>query len=50
MYSCGMNLENTTDIIFVHNMDPQREKQVIGRAHRYGRKNALSIWYIDYVE
>lgn len=50
MYSCGMNLENTTDIIFVHGMEVQREKQVIGRAHRYGRENALNIWYIDYVE
>jgi hypothetical protein len=50
MYSCGMNLENTNDIIFVHKMDAQREKQVIGRAHRYGREGALGVWHIDYEE
>jgi SNF2 family DNA or RNA helicase len=49
MYSCGMNLENTNTIIFLHKMDEQREKQVIGRAHRYGRTAPLNIWYIDYI-
>lgn len=49
MYSCGMNLENTTDIIFVHEMDIEREKQVIGRAHRYGREGSLHIHYVNYV-
>ena len=49
MYSCGMNLENTTDIVFIHRLDKQREKQVIGRAQRYGRKDILRIHYIDYV-
>ena len=49
MYSCGMNLENTSDIIFIHKMDEQKEKQVIGRAQRYGRNGVLNIWYVDYV-
>jgi len=48
MYSCGMNLENTTDIVFVHKMDQQREQQVIGRAQRFGRNGVLHIWYVDY--
>lgn len=48
MYSCGMNLENTSDIIFIHRMNEQREKQVIGRALRYGREGVLNIWFIEY--
>jgi hypothetical protein len=46
MYSCGMNLENTDDIVFIHRMDLEREKQVIGRAQRLGRKNELRVWYV----
>lgn len=46
MYSCGMNLENTSDIVFIHRMDAEREKQVIGRAQRLGRKNELRVWYV----
>uniref|UniRef100_A0A6C0BGQ5 Helicase C-terminal domain-containing protein n=1 Tax=viral metagenome TaxID=1070528 RepID=A0A6C0BGQ5_9ZZZZ len=49
MYSCGMNLENTNDIIFVHKMDDQKEKQVIGRAHRYGREGSLKVCYVTYI-
>jgi hypothetical protein len=49
MYACGLNLENITDIIFIHNMEKIREKQVIGRALRYGRIGTLNIWYINYV-
>lgn len=48
MYSCGMNLENTTDIVFLHKMEQQREQQVIGRAQRFGRNGVLHIWYVDY--
>lgn len=48
MYSCGMNLENTSDIIFVHEMEKSREKQVIGRAQRYGRDGVLNLWYFSY--
>jgi len=50
MYSCGMNLENTNDILFVHSMDVHRESQVIGRAHRYGRQGTLDIWYVEYTQ
>lgn len=49
MYSAGMNLENISDIIFIHNMEEVKEKQVVGRAHRYGRVGILNIWYVNYV-
>jgi len=49
MYSCGMNLECISDIIFIHNMEVVKEKQVIGRAQRYGRDGILQIWYVNYV-
>jgi SNF2 family DNA or RNA helicase len=43
MYGCGMNFENTTDLIFMHKINPEMEKQVIGRAQRPGRKGVLQI-------
>lgn len=48
MYSCGMNLENTSDICFIHRMGTAKENQVIGRAHRYGRNGVLNVTYILY--
>ena len=48
MYSCGMNLENTSDICFIHRMGSAKENQVIGRAHRYGRVGTLQVTYILY--
>lgn len=45
-YGCGMNLENTTDIIMFHKFDTQMEKQIIGRANRYGRTTSLNVWYL----
>jgi SNF2 family DNA or RNA helicase len=47
-FGCGMNLENTTDIIFFHKMEPLLEKQVIGRGQRHGRTNQLHVWYLIY--
>ena len=43
MYGCGMNFENTTDIIFIHKINQEMEKQVIGRAQRPGRIGVLNI-------
>lgn len=43
MYGCGMNFENTTDIILIHKINSEMEKQVIGRAQRPGRKSVLQI-------
>ena len=48
LFGCGMNFENSTDIIFVHKMNEDMEKQVIGRAQRMGRKSALNIIYLHY--
>ena len=47
-YGSGLNLENTTDIIMFHKFDTEIEKQVIGRADRYGRTTPLNIWYLLY--
>ena len=46
LFGCGLNLECTTDIVFLHKMDKDLETQIIGRAQRPGRKNDLNIWYI----
>jgi SNF2 family DNA or RNA helicase len=43
MYGCGLNFENTTDIILIHKINPELEKQVIGRAQRPGRNGILRI-------
>jgi hypothetical protein len=48
LFGCGMNFENSTDIIFVHQMNEDMEKQVIGRAQRMGRKSVLNIIYLEY--
>jgi hypothetical protein len=48
LFGCGMNFENSTDIIFVHKMNTDIEKQVIGRAQRMGRKSRLNIIYLQY--
>jgi len=47
-YGSGLNLENTTDVILYHQMDLELEKQVIGRAQRFGRKDVLKIWKLLY--
>jgi hypothetical protein len=48
LFGCGMNFENSSDIIFVHKMNKDMEKQVIGRAQRLGRKGQLKIIYLQY--
>lgn len=45
-YGTGLNLENTTDVIFYHKMSSDMEKQVIGRAQRIGRSTPLKIHYL----
>lgn len=40
---CGMNLENTTDMLFMHVTRPRLVEQVVGRAQRFGRVGALRI-------
>jgi SNF2 family DNA or RNA helicase len=45
-YGSGLNLENTTDVILFHKFDTDIETQIIGRAQRPGRKDALKVWYL----
>ena len=47
-YGCGINMERTTDIIMLHKFDTEIERQVIGRAHRFGRETPLRVWYLVY--
>jgi hypothetical protein len=45
-FGTGLNLENTTDVVMFHKLNTEIEKQVIGRAQRYGRTTALNVWYL----
>lgn len=45
-YGSGLNLQNTTDIIMFHELEPGIRQQVIGRAQRAGRRDALNVWYL----
>jgi hypothetical protein len=46
LFGCGLNLQCTTDILFLHKSEHVLEKQIIGRAQRIGRKDKLNIWYL----
>ena len=43
MFSCGMNLENTTHVIVMHALAPGLREQVIGRGQRPGRTGPLTV-------
>jgi SNF2 family DNA or RNA helicase len=45
-YGAGLNLENTQHLIMFHKFDNEIERQIIGRAHRYGRDEPLKLWYL----
>lgn len=47
-YGSGLNLEMTTDIIIYNNLGESLEKQVIGRGQRLGRKESLTVTYLQY--
>ena len=47
-YGSGINLQNTTDIVFFHKMSKDIETQVIGRAQRYGRIGRLRVHFLYY--
>ena len=47
-YGCGLNLTNTTDLVFFHKMESDLKMQVIGRAQRIGRSTILNIHYMFY--
>ena len=42
----GINLQEATDIILYHEMSPDIETQIIGRANRIGRTTSLNIHYL----
>jgi hypothetical protein len=44
----GMNLENTTHLLFMHKTEEKFIEQVVGRAQRYGRKLPLNIFMLFY--
>jgi len=44
-YACGLNLQETTDIVFFNKFDNEIEKKIIGSAQRLGRKVQLRVWY-----
>jgi len=46
LFGCGLNLQCTTDILFLHKTESVLEKQIIGRAQRMGRVDKLNIWYL----
>jgi SNF2 family DNA or RNA helicase len=46
MYAAGLNLEMSTDVIFLHNTD--NYNQVIGRAQRPGRTCPLNVYHLRY--
>ena len=48
LFGCGMNLENSSEIVFVHKMNKDMENQVIGRAQRIGRKSRLNVIHLLY--
>lgn len=41
--ACGLNLENTTDILFMQATNEELLQQVVGRAQRFGRETILNI-------
>lgn len=45
-YGSGMNLVSTTDIVMFHRFENELQKQVVGRAQRYGRAEPLNVWYL----
>jgi hypothetical protein len=46
LFGCGLNLQCTTDILFLHKNEDMMEKQIIGRSQRPGRTRKLNLWYL----
>jgi superfamily II DNA or RNA helicase len=42
----GMNLENTSHLVFMHATEPRLVEQVMGRAQRHGRTAPLNVIYL----
>ncbi len=48
LFAAGVDLPVTTDIVFLHKMEPLMEHQVKGRGQRYGRTCSLRVWHMLY--
>jgi hypothetical protein len=48
LHGCGLNLENTTDVIFLHRMAAVLYEQLVGRAQRPGRRSQLRVHQLLY--
>jgi hypothetical protein len=50
LLGCGINLPMTTDVVFAHKVDPNTERQVVGRAQRPGRRTPepVHVFYLQY--
>ena len=46
LFGCGLNLQCTTYILFLHKNEEMFEKQIIGRSQRPGRNKKLNLWYL----
>ena len=46
LMGAGLNLEMTTDVIFLHKMSAMMDSQVRGRGQRPGRTSKLRVWYM----
>ena len=46
----GLNLECTTHVIFFHRMSNSLQQQVIGRAQRAGRTDALHVYHLLHMD
>ena len=45
LFGCGLNLQISSDVLFLHKTSHDLQTQIIGRAQRPGRKNKLNVWY-----
>ena len=45
-YGSGLNLQSANFVILYHRMSKEVETQVIGRAHRFGRTEPLTVIYL----
>ena len=48
LFSCGMNLENSTHVLFIHRIEDKIIHQVLGRAQRLGRTCQLEVIHLEY--
>jgi len=45
-FGAGLNIECATHVILFHRMAEEIEKQIIGRAYRFGRQNNLDVIHL----